>query len=95
MRNKLLAGAMALALIGCSEKAAEDASVSTSNPSVAEAAADDAAGPDVAPSAAPGVAFDYSYTFRLADDRIAKVQEEHAAACETLGIQRCRIVDAH
>lgn len=92
MRNKLLAGAMALALVGCSEKQSEDASVSTSS-STAEEAASDAAGPDVALNAAPGVAFDYSYTFRLADDRIAKVQEEHAAACETLGIQRCRIVD--
>ena len=103
MRNRLLAGAMALALVGCSEKQSEDASVSTSNAPAAEAAASeaaasdaaasDAAGPDVALNAAPGVAFDYSYTFRLADDRIAKVQEEHAAACETLGVQRCRIVD--
>jgi hypothetical protein len=84
---------MALALVGCSEKQSEDASVSTSNAPAAEAAASDAAGPDVALNAAPGVAFDYSYTFRLADDRIAKVQEEHAAACETLGVQRCRIVD--
>jgi hypothetical protein len=93
MRNRLLAGAVALALVGCSEKQSEDASVSTSNAPAAEAAASDAAGPDVALNAAPGVAFDYSYTFRLADDRIAKVQEEHAAACETLGVQRCRIVD--
>lgn len=97
MRNKLLAGAMALALVGCSEKPAEDAGVSTSStesPGAAEAArAEDAAGPDVALSAAPGVAFDYAYTFRLADDRISKVQEDHAAACETLGVQRCRIVD--
>ena len=93
MRNKLLAGAMALALVGCGEKPADDVSVSTSNPSVAEEAASDAAEPDVALNAAPGVAFDYSYTFRLADDRIARVQEEHAAACETLGVQRCRIVD--
>jgi hypothetical protein len=84
---------VALALVGCSEKQSEDASVSTSNAPAAEAAASDAAGPDVALNAAPGVAFDYSYTFRLADDRIAKVQEEHAAACETLGVQRCRIVD--
>lgn len=93
MRNRLLAGAMALALVGCSEKQSEDASVSTSNAPATETAAGDAAGPDVALNAAPGVAFDYSYTFRLADDRIAKVQEEHAAACETLGVQRCRIVD--
>ena len=93
MRNRLLAGAMALALVGCSEKQADEASVSTSNTPTAEAAASDAAGPDVALNAAPGVAFDYSYSFRLADDRIAKVQEEHAAACEALGVQRCRIVD--
>jgi hypothetical protein len=95
MRNKLLAGAMALALVGCGEKAAEDASVSTSNPAVSEEAASDAGAPDVALNAAPGVAFDYSYTFRLADDRISKVQEEHSAACETLGVQRCRIIDVH
>ena len=97
MRNKLLAGAMALALIGCSEKSAEDASISNStnseSPALAEEAADAAATPRIGIEAAPGVAFDYAYTFRLADDRISKVQEEHAAACETLGIQRCRIVD--
>lgn len=97
MRNKLLAGAMALALIGCSEKSAEDTSVSgpanSEAPAVAEEAADAAATPRIGIEAAPGVAFDYAYTFRLADDRIAKVQEEHAAACETLGVQRCRIVD--
>lgn len=97
MRNKLLAGAMTLALIGCSEKSAEDASVSnpinSDSAAIAEEAADAAATPRIDIEAAPGVAFDYAYRFRLADDRIAKVQEEHAAACETLGIQRCRIVD--
>lgn len=97
MQNKLLAGAMALALIGCSEKSAEDASISNStnseSPALAEEAADAAATPRIGIEAAPGVAFDYAYTFRLADDRISKIQEEHAAACETLGTQRCRIVD--
>lgn len=97
MRNKLLAGAMALALVGCSDKAAEDTSVSnptnSESPAVNEEAADPAAAPRIGIEAAPGVAFDYAYTFRLADDRISKVQEEHAAACETLGIKRCRIVD--
>ena len=91
MRNKLLAGAMALALVGCSEKSAED-TASTEGPAVAKESAD-AAVPRIGIEAAPGVAFDYAYTFRLADDRISKVQEEHAAACETLGIQRCRIAD--
>ena len=96
MRNKLLAGAMALALIGCSEKQAEDASVSSPTNNEAPAAgetADAAAAPRIGIETAPGVAFDYAYTFRLADDRIARVQEEHAAACETLGVGRCRIVD--
>jgi hypothetical protein len=82
---------MALALVGCSEKSAED-TASTEGPAVAKESAD-ATVPRIGIEAAPGVAFDYAYTFRLADDRISKVQEEHAAACETLGIQRCRIVD--
>ena len=47
--------------------------------------------PDIAPSAAPGVAFSYAYDFRLDDGRIAVAQEAHAAACEKLGIARCRI----
>ena len=40
MRNKLLAGAMALALVGCSQKAAEDAAM-TDSPA-AESAAEEA-----------------------------------------------------
>lgn len=96
MQNKLLAGAMALALIGCSEKAAED--VATPDTPAAEtvaegASADASATPRVGTEAAPGVAFDYTYSFRLPDERISKVQEEHAAACEALGLQRCRIID--
>lgn len=50
-----------------------------------------AAGPNVNVTAAPGVAFNYRYAFRLAAGRIAGVQEEHAAACEKLGLTRCRI----
>ena len=49
-------------------------------------------GPDVAPTAAPGVAFNYRYAFRLGGDRIAEVQERHAASCEQLGPARCRIM---
>lgn len=97
MKMKLLAGAMALALVGCSEKSSDDASISgpanSESPAAAEEAADTASAPRIGIEAAPGVAFDYAYTFRLSDDRISKVQEEHAAACETLGVQRCRIVD--
>ncbi|HEX8642465.1 MAG TPA: hypothetical protein VF702_00970 [Allosphingosinicella sp.] len=50
-----------------------------------------AAGPNVSPTAAPGVAFNYSYAFRLEAQRIAMVQERHASLCESLGPNRCRI----
>ncbi|KGB54154.1 hypothetical protein FG91_02404 [Sphingopyxis sp. LC81] len=107
MKTKLLAGAMALALVGCSEKNSEslreapaydmapiDASEAVPTQSIpAPVAAPPGAmrSPNIGVSSAPGVAFNYSYAFRLDDNRIAKVQEEHAAACEALGINRCRI----
>jgi hypothetical protein len=47
--------------------------------------------PMVGPSAAPGVAFNYRYAFRLPGERISAVQEQHAQACEKLGLDRCRI----
>ncbi|HEY0012075.1 MAG TPA: hypothetical protein VGB79_04395 [Allosphingosinicella sp.] len=50
-----------------------------------------AAGPEINPTAAPGVAFNYSYAFRLEAERIAAVQERHASRCEQLGPARCRI----
>ena len=50
-----------------------------------------ASGPNVGPTAAPGVAFNYRYAFRLESQRIAAVQERHAAMCEQLGTNRCRI----
>lgn len=87
MKIKLLAGVMALVLVGCGQKAAEESHDTAAS---AEAAAD-AGGPNVRVGAALGVAFNYGYSFRIADDRIARVQEEHAAACEALGPARCRI----
>lgn len=48
-------------------------------------------GGGISVSAAPGVAFSYSYSFRLPNANIAGVQEQHAAACEKLGLDRCRI----
>ena len=54
-------------------------------------AAEGPSSPDIAPSAAPGVAFAYGYVFKLADERISDLQETHAAACEKLGLARCRI----
>jgi hypothetical protein len=53
------------------------------------------AGPNVSLTAAPGVAFHYRYAFRLPAERIAEVQERHAAACEALGTDRCRITGLH
>lgn len=87
MKNKLLVSATALVLFGCSQQSPDhgEASLAESAPAA------DAGGPDVRVTAAPGVAFRYAYAFRLDDDRIARVQEEHAAACETLGLARCRI----
>jgi hypothetical protein len=51
--------------------------------------------PGITPTAAPGVAFSYSYAFRLPAPRISAVQEQHAAACEKLGPSRCRITGMH
>ncbi len=47
--------------------------------------------PSIAPTAAPGVAFNYRYAFRLPGERVSAIQEQHAAACEKLGLDRCRI----
>ena len=49
------------------------------------------AAPGVSVSSAPGVAFNYHYAFRVPNAKIAAVQEEHAQACEKLGLDRCRI----
>jgi hypothetical protein len=58
----------------------------------ADASAEESAGPPgIGVTAAPGVAFNYRYNFRLPADRVGQVQEQHAAACEKLGIDRCRI----
>lgn len=53
-----------------------------------------AAGSD-AGQGARGVAFNYDYAFRLPGERIAAVQEGHAAACEALGAARCRVAGMH
>src|SRR4051812_27650401 len=44
--------------------------------------------PNVSPSAAPGVAFNYRYAFRLPAARVSQIQEQHARACEQLGVSR-------
>ncbi len=86
MRKSLFMIWLAAALAGCS-KSGDTAFQEPAR----EAAADQAAGPDVGVTAAPGVAFNYRYAFRLANTRIAEVQERHAQMCERLGVNRCRI----
>lgn len=79
MRKLLILAALA-GLSACSRQSSD------------EMAATEAAGSaGVSVTAAPGVAFSYRYAFRLPNARIASVQEEHAAACERLGLARCRI----
>ncbi len=73
-------------LASCSQAPSEE-SISSS----AESRSDRNSGPAIAPTAAPGVAFNYAYQFRLPALRIARVQEEHAQACERLGLSKCRI----
>ena len=71
-------------LLGACSRSAEVAS----EPSKEEQAP---SGPGIAVTAAPGVAFAYAYAFSLPPTRIAAAQETHAAACERLGVARCRI----
>lgn len=95
MRNALTAALLAATVLaGCSEQPSERPAEAASAADEASAAASDAlaeSAPNVGPTAAPGVAFTYQYGFRLADNQIAPIQEKHAAACEVLGITRCRI----
>ena len=85
----------ALTIAGCS--GGEERDTDTRTFDVTEEASTDSsssrtpAPPGISPTAAPGVAFNYSYAFRLPNERIAGVQEQHAAACEKLGVERCRI----
>jgi len=49
------------------------------------------AGPKIGAAQVAGVALSYRYGFRLPIDRLAKVQEQHAAQCEALTPVRCRV----
>ena len=82
--------AAALFLSACSKV---DDTAASSGDAAAESAAGNAdpAGPAIAGIVAPGVAFAYRYAFSLPGDAIAKVQQQHAAACEKLGTARCRV----
>jgi len=52
-------------------------------------------GPDLGGRSAAGIAFSYAYSLVMPGDDIADVQEIHAAACERLGPDRCRITGLH
>jgi len=79
MRYRNLCMAMALLLAACGEKPAQ------------EQAAQEQAAPDIGVTRTPGVSLTYSYAFRLPPERLAAVQEVHAAQCEALTPVRCRI----
>jgi hypothetical protein len=94
MRRVVCFAALGLAACGQAPQRSEaprptPTSTESAAPPAAPAARD--AGPNVSPTAAPGVAFNYRYAFRLPSERIAAVQERHAATCEALGVNRCRI----
>jgi len=95
--RKISSMMLVLALAGCSKPAPDSNSVEQVQEMLNEPPADFAAGasrsagPNIGVTAAPGVAFNYRYDFRMEAAKIALVQEEHAQACEALGIARCRI----
>src|SRR3954470_22065168 len=91
MRKAFGLGLILLAA-GCGQAPNRGGESASSDRSASNAAADaDLAAPGIAPTAAPGVAFNYKYAFRLPAERISGVQEQHALACEKLGLERCRI----
>jgi Domain of unknown function (DUF4349) len=78
----------ALLLAGCGQEKSAEApaqdAASTAN-STAES------GPGISGVVAPGVAFRYDYAFTLPGKSISQVQQQHAAACQRLGPNRCRV----
>jgi hypothetical protein len=81
--------ALSVALASCGKPPERSKDLQTLD--VREERAADAAAPGVSVTAAPGVAFNYRYAFRVPNAKISAVQEEHAQACEKLGLDRCRI----
>lgn len=88
MQKQLILAIAALSAASCSRQ--ESAERSSEDLQTFDAS-EPATAPGISPTAAPGVAFNYRYAFRLPSNRISAAQEAHAAACEKLGITRCRI----
>src|SRR3546814_5359341 len=99
MKTRLLTGAMALALIGCSEKSSETlreapaydmapvetAEVAPQTPSAARS-------PNIGVTSAPGVAFNYAYAFRIDDSRIAaEIGRAHGCKPDTTAQTESRL----
>ena len=88
--------AVVLATSSCSQRDEDRGSGDPQTSAIEESVADSdspasRSAPGIVPTAAPGVAFAYNYGFRMPDAAISKAQEVHAAACEKLGLVRCRI----
>ena len=87
--------AVVLATSSCSreeDRGSDDPQTSAIEESVADSSSPASrSAPGIVPTAAPGVAFAYNYGFRMPDAAISAAQEVHAAACEKLGLARCRI----
>lgn len=79
MRKSVIA--MALLLAACGQKPSEERLDVAQEP----------AAPDISVTHIPGVSLTYRYGFRLPAERLASVQETHAAQCEALTPARCRI----
>ena len=93
MGKKSLAATAALAVVLVASCSRAEERTGESIDAAEEMSADSQASraPGIVPTAAPGVAFTYRYGFRLPDANISAAQEAHAAACERLGLAKCRI----
>ena len=96
MRHVLLIGFILVAACGRDEARDQRSDHASQSPAFevsesAPSAVRSPGAPSIDITAAPGVAFNYRYAFRLPANRIASVQEQHAQACEKLGVNRCRI----
>lgn len=90
MRIRLIILAAACGISGCSQAGQDQSKPYAGSMDAADVA--DVAAPDISPTAAPGVAFDYAIRLGVPDMRISALQEQHADACEKLGLARCQIV---
>jgi hypothetical protein len=88
--TRLTAAALALPVLlsvcACSRQ--EPASEQNSS---SEQRDENATAPNIGITSAPGITVSYDYRFGLESGKIATLQERHAAACEALGLDKCRI----